>query len=259
MGAYRLTDPSADRRDKQPNEKEPDPKHELVCVLLLSGGEEAIKAHESDVSIKPSEDALGALLLGFAVVDAHPDCEEIAVWLVSLIPGNHVAKTNAVLVEDRHGGGRRDDQLRALTRDRIVVETPGSGPLPEFIDQPSSWGLVLRFGQIVQQHQDAIIRSVDDFARQAKNRKLARPDFSALPDLDSFVPGKSAVLRALETAVVLEAVWRCWIESEDERVRRTVNPRTGKTPWMMPHELNDHLVNVLPGDLVSASRVQAVV
>jgi hypothetical protein len=31
--------------------------------------------------------------------------------------------------------------------------------------------------------------------------------------------------------------WEAWLATDEQRVRRTINPRTGKPPWIMPEEM----------------------
>ena len=43
--------------------------------------------------------------------------------------------------------------------------------------------------------------------------------------------------RALSVANYVAAVWSAWLATDEQRVRRAINPRTGTTPWIMPEAL----------------------
>jgi hypothetical protein len=52
--------------------------------------------------------------------------------------------------------------------------------------------------------------------------------------------------RALSVANYVTQVWSAWLATDDERVRRTTNPRTGKTPWIMPEALGSPVPAAFP-------------
>ena len=64
--------------------------------------------------------------------------------------------------------------------------------------------------------------------------------------------------RALDLARWLARVWTNWLISDGERLRRTIQPRTGKTPWVMPEELNQAGLLILPSALADALRPEPV-
>ena len=61
-------------------------------------------------------------MLGFAAVDRRPDT--VAIWLVSRTDPDEASSTNAVVVDlaDEHALKK----VHSLTRDRVVISTPGS-------------------------------------------------------------------------------------------------------------------------------------
>jgi hypothetical protein len=56
---------------------------------------------------------------------------------------------------------------------------------------------------------------------------MRRPSAVTTGGLELAQPSQSA----------LTAAWAAWLATEEQRVRRTINPRTGKPPGVMPDEL----------------------
>jgi hypothetical protein len=53
-------------------------------------------------------------------------------------------------------------------------------------------------------------------------------------------------------------VWSAWLATEEQRVRRTINPRTGTPPWIMPEALGSPALAEFPpkfGQLVKPEPV----
>ena len=63
--------------------------------------------------------------------------------------------------------------------------------------------------------------------------------------------GFAAVDRRSETVAI-------WLVSDGERLRRTTQPRTGRTPWIMPGELNQPELLALPPALAEKLRPEPV-
>lgn len=57
-------------------------------------------------------------------------------------------------------------------------------------------------------------------------------------------------LRALAIADYICAAWTAWLFTDEQRLRRTVSPRTKETPWIMPAELNSPIIAALPAEFV---------
>jgi hypothetical protein len=48
---------------------------------------------------------------------------------------------------------------------------------------------------------------------------------------------ESPEMRALSTADYVAEVWSGWLATEEQRLRRITDPRTGASPWIMPESL----------------------
>ncbi len=192
-------------------------------------------------------------MLGFVALDRQPG-GPAAVWLVSRTDVTEASSTNAVVVDLDEPDALR--KVHALTRDRAVIATPGSTwsdlPLPHVYD--ASW--VADFLAATRVHQDAITQAIADYAAGRKGQKLVSPSFPADPGLPDEWPD-SPEQRALLLAGVLCQTWTNWLLSDTERLRRTVQPRTGRTPWVMPTELNQPDLLELPPSLADV-RLQPV-
>jgi hypothetical protein len=181
-------------------------------------------------------------MLGFAIVDNQPAETETAVWLTSHIDGSSVNHTNAVVIT--HDDERHDAKVWALTRDRVVVLTNGTKPpipfehvlslqaLDELLDETSA-------------HQQLIADAVAAYAMRTKKRNVTVPEFSSAPTF-TIDDRDEPAYRALSVANYVAKVWSAWLATEEQRLRRTTEPRTGKTPWIMPEDLNSPLIANFP-------------
>jgi len=59
-------------------------------------------------------------------------------------------------------------------------------------------------------------------------------------------------------AGVVSRIWTNWLISDGERLRRTTQPRTGRTPWIMPGDLNQPELLALPPALTEKLRPEPV-
>jgi hypothetical protein len=181
-------------------------------------------------------------MLGFAIVDNQPAAKATAVWLTCHIEGSQVSHTNAVVIT--HDDERHDAKVRALTRDRAVVLTNGTKP-------PIPFGHALgieAFDGLLDEtsaHQKLIADAVAAYATRTKNSNLVMPEFSSAPNLTIDNRDEPAY-RALSVANYAARVWSAWLATETQRVRRTIDPRTGKTPWIMPDTLGSPLLADFP-------------
>lgn len=174
-------------------------------------------------------------MLGFAIVDRQPSTHQTAVWLTTHVGGSSVQHTNAVVIA--HDDERYDEKVRALTADRVVVLTAGTkagklfrhavgvGSLAELVNETAT-------------RQRAVEEAVTAYAARTKNKNLVVPDFPSAPKPPAGKPAESHQ-RALAVATYVAAVWSGWLVTEEQRLRRTTDPRTGKSPWIMPAELAD--------------------
>ena len=188
-------------------------------------------------------------MLGFAAVDRRPDT--VAIWLVSRTDPDEASSTNAVVVDlaDEHSLKK----VHSLTRDRVVISTPGSdlSGLPISDGHPTE--LLGEFMEATRTHQRAIVEAVRSYVASRRGQKLVEPTFPADPQLPESWP-ETCQDRALELAGLVSRVWTNWLVSDGERLRRTTQPRTGRTPWIMPEELNQPELLALPPALAEKLR-----
>lgn len=194
-------------------------------------------------------------MLGFAIVDRQPKAKATAVWLTCHLDGSRVNHTNAVVIA--HDDDRHDIKVWNLVADRAVVLTIGSTP-PIMFQHTLS---VEAFANLVEEtstFQRRIIEAVADFAKRTKNKTLVAPAFlgnriELKPD-DRDEPA----YRALSGANYVRDAWSAWLATEEQRVRRSVNPRTGEPPWIMPEEIGGTALAEFPpafGQLVQPEPV----
>ena len=192
-------------------------------------------------------------MLGFAAVDRRSDA--VAIWLVSRTNTAEASSTNAVVVglADEHGLKK----VHSLTRERVVITTPGSdlACLPISNGHPTT--LLEEFIDATRSHQRAIVEAVRSYAASRKGQKLVEPTFPTEPQLPKTWPA-TCQDRSLELAGVVSRAWTNWLVSDGERLRRTTQPRTGKTPWIMPGELNQPELLALPPALTEKLRPEPV-
>ncbi|MGW0048480.1 hypothetical protein [Nocardia cyriacigeorgica] len=180
-------------------------------------------------------------MLGFAIVDRQPAADATAVWLTSRIETTIVRNTNAVVI--RHDDPDHDTKIRSLTTGRAVVLTAGTGPPLPFTHA----NRISVFDELLDQtaaQQERISQAVDDYARR-KKAKLVAPTFPPVPAPAGPMQDEPQY-RALAVANYVGEVWSAWLHTEEQRVRRTVAPKSGKTPWIMPEELNSSTIAAFP-------------
>jgi hypothetical protein len=173
------------------------------------------------------------LLLGFAIVDRQPTASATAVWLTGH-EGSRVGHTNAVVIP--HDDEWHDNKVRALTADRAVVLTTGTEP-PLPFQHALDIEVFDRFLEETAAYQQRIEEAVADYAARTKSKNLVTPEFATARPLLEVGAGDRPELRALAVANYVAAVWSAWLATDEQRVRRAINPRTGKTPWIMPEPL----------------------
>lgn len=180
-------------------------------------------------------------MLGFAVIDAPEGSGEIAIWLTTRTTSSMADHTNAVVLP--RNGDRTHDVYTAMTADRIVLLTPGTeldcDPAPMTFDSLD------RFADATQRLYDDVVAAITAYGKRTRSPNLVTPP---RPEPRTYIepPEDIAPARALATANYLSRLWRDWLQIEEERRRRTVTPRTGETPWMMPPELNSPAVAEIP-------------
>lgn len=183
----------------------------------------------------------GGFLLGFAILDSQQSSDETAVWLTCR-DGSRVGHTNAVVIgrDDEH----HDYKVWSLTAGRAVVLTAGTTPPLAFqhtLSLDAFDGLVRE----TSDHQKSIAAAVADYARRGKNPNLVIPTFAKAPQLAMDSRDQPAY-RALSVANYVASVWAAWLGADEQRLRRSVDPRTGETPWIMPEELGSTVLAEFP-------------
>ncbi len=191
-------------------------------------------------------------MLGFAIIDRQPAADATAVWVTSRTE-TFVRNTNAVVIA--HDDPDYDTKVRSLTADRCVVLTHGTEPMPHFANavQIDVFDELL---ELTAAHQARIRQAIADYS--LRNRaKLVAPQFPPVPELATASSDEPRI-RALTAADYVGAVWTAWLYTEEQRVRRTAAPKTGESPWIMPHDLNNPTVAVLPREFADRVKPEAL-
>lgn len=181
-------------------------------------------------------------MLGFAIVDRQPKADATAVWLTCRLDGSRVNHTNAVVIS--RDDNRHDVKVWNLTADRTVVLTDGTEP-PITFEHPLAIGAFTRLVEETSVYQQRIIEAVANYARSTKNKNLVSPVFGNRAELKPDGRDEPAY-RALSAANYVRDAWAAWLATEEQRVRRTVNPRTGEPPGIMPEEMGSSALADFP-------------
>ena len=141
-------------------------------------------------------------MLGFAAVDRRS--ETVAIWLVSRTDPTEASSTNAVVVDlaDEHALKK----VHSLTRERVVIATPGSDLTGLPISDGHPTALLGEFIDATRTHQRAIVEAVRSYAASRKGQKLVEPTFPAEPQLPENWP-ETCQDRALELAGLVGRAW----------------------------------------------------
>lgn len=180
-------------------------------------------------------------MLGFAIVDRQPAADATAVWLTSRTGTTNVNNTNAVVIS--HSDPGYETKVRALPADRSVVLTAGTIPPINFTHAVH----VDAFDDLIKRtsvHQDRICEAISDYNSQHR-KDLVIPSFQPVPTL---APPKEdqPQYRALSVADYVAQAWAAWLFTDEQRHRRTMAPKTGDTPWIMPEDLNSPVIANFP-------------
>lgn len=182
-------------------------------------------------------------MLGFAIVDRQSAADATVVWLTSRTDTTIVRNTNAVVIP--HDDPDHDCKVQWLISERSVVLTEETTPLPRFENavQVDLFDVLVK---LTSAYQERICHAVDDYSRRQRS-KLVVPVFQPVPQLAAAVQDEPR-FRALAVANYVGNVWTAWLFTEEQRLRRTVNPRTGETPWIMPEDLNNPAIAIFPAE-----------
>ena len=195
---------------------------------------------------------------GIAVIDRQAGAADIAVWITSR-DGAQARNVNAVVVRADDPDAAR--KVRSLTRCCAVLATDGT-----ILDDLPVEGEPLRVADLdklldeVEAQQDRILGAITDHKRRTRSKALTEPTFPARPAPEHFLPKEDiASQRALATANFLGRAWNTWLKTDEERRRRTEQPKTGKTPWIMPDDMNSATVPDFPQEFAARLVVQPLV
>lgn len=197
---------------------------------------------------------------GFATIDNQPGSDTAAVWITVQIEAQRAGHANAVCV-NKGSDSDAPRKLRSLTRGYAVLLTEGSAldGLP-VQGKPLSVADVEALVAETEDHQERITAAAAEYATRTRNKSLVPPTFPPSPLPSDYAPDQDTVTaRALHTANYLARAWTAWLATDEQRRRRTTQPRTNKSPWMMPDDLNDPEVVVLPPGFSARAHAEPLV
>lgn len=199
-------------------------------------------------------------MLGFTTIDSQPGRSQIAVWRTSRIQELQVGHVNAVVI-DVEADPDVEKKVHSLTRESAVLLTDGStiSGLP-IAGTPATTADLGDLLAEIAERQAAIVEAVAAYKRKSRSKTLIDPEFPDPPIAAHFeASDDTSPARALAQANFARAVWMSWLKTDDERRRRTVQPRTEITPWIMPEELNAPNVPDLPARFAARIQLQPAV
>lgn len=177
---------------------------------------------------------------GIAVVDRQPGNGVVAVWITSRGVGVEVANVNAVVL-DFASDPDATEKIRSLTRCCAVLTTNGTTleGLPIEGEPLTEADLDSLLAEIAE-YQERITDAVKVYKARTRSKTLTEPTFPLAPNAEDFAPdADTASRRAFMLANYVVRVWGSWLKTDDERRKRTVQPKTGATPWVMPEDMNE--------------------
>ncbi|HET7386191.1 MAG TPA: hypothetical protein VFJ19_05940 [Nocardioidaceae bacterium] len=195
------------------------------------------------------------------MIDRQSNADQIAVWVTNRDgDGTQVTNTNAVVI-DANADPNAVEKVRSLTRCCVVMATDGTtlDGLP-IEGKPLAVADVAALLEEVEAHQTRILDAITDYKGRTRSKALTDPTFPPLPVREHFTPKEdTASQRAFTTANFIGRAWRAWLCADEERRRRTVQPKTGKTPWIMPEDMNAATVPDFPEDFAGRLHEQPLV
>lgn len=195
---------------------------------------------------------------GIAVVDRQLDAEQIAVWTTSR-DGARATNVNAVVI-DANNDPDAMPKLLSLVHRCVVLKTEGTtlDGLPiegETLDVADVASLL----DEVEAQQSQILDAIAAYRRATRSSTLVTPTFLARPAPEDFAPAEDTPSRrALAAANYFGRSWTTWLETDEERRRRTVQPTKGTTPWIMPESMNGATVPDFPEAFAGRLHVQCM-
>ncbi|WP_250286043.1 hypothetical protein [Frankia sp. CiP1_Cm_nod2] len=182
-----------------------------------------------------------------ATIDRQPGSGTIAVWITRRTESLQARHVNAAAI-DEAGDPLALEKVRLLTRCCVILVTEGSllDGLP-IEGEPLTVAALETLVAETEGHQQRILAALDAYKQHTRSKTLVSPAFPTSPKVDGFPPVEDTPSkRALATANFAACVWTTWLETDEERRRRTVRPKTGQSPWIMPEELNSQTVPDFP-------------
>lgn len=190
------------------------------------------------------------MFLGFAVADYAASNGTVMLWLVSRTSTAEATNTNAVVV-NLETDPNAETKIASLLHNRVVVFTGEDHfPLPVSVRTSVYTDLLRVWRECCSELDDSILKAIDAYVDQNPNAKLVRPELSP-PDIHNNLDSLDQVQRALTVANNLRKVWTHWLSLEQERSRRTIQPKTGASPWIMPVDLSDPNISEVPAAIFS--------
>jgi len=197
---------------------------------------------------------------GFVTIDRQPGSDHIAVWVTSRNEATKATHVNAVVIYMANDP-RALEKVRSLTRSAAVLVTDGSDIEGLPVEGPPLTVSDVEFLVTeMERTQTAILDAITDYKRRTRSKNLVEPVFPTSPTPDDFRPeADTPQARALATANYLSRAWSRWLQTDEERRRRTAHPRTGKTPWIMPEAMNSPDLVPFPDAFADRLHAQALV
>ncbi|WP_231249293.1 hypothetical protein [Nocardioides furvisabuli] len=197
---------------------------------------------------------------GITTIDSQPGSDTITLWVTSA-KDTQARHVNAVEVDAAKDLEDAIDAVSSLTRCCGVLVTNGTtlDGLP-VAGNPLTESDLTDLVAYTEAHQHAISEAVRDHKRRTRSASIAMPVFPVSPIPTDFAPvDDTPASRAFATASYLAQAWTAWLKTDEERRRRTIRPRTGETPWIMPESLNSPKVAAFPELFAARVHEQALV
>jgi len=230
-----------------------------VRVIGLNFSESTALWSGMRLTLTFTESIEGDEVRGIATIERHTVHGTFAIWVTNRSGSSlEAANTNAVVIEG-------DDPLawekaRSLTRCCAVLITPSTtlDGLP-VAGTPLVLDDIFDLLQEIEKHQRRILDIVADYNR-SRRTSLVPPDLPALPShIDLAPPAPKVGGMALSVANFVGRGWSAWLKTDEQRRRRTVQPKTGTTPWVMPEDMNGAAVPDFPPGFAERLYVQPLV
>lgn len=197
---------------------------------------------------------------GVATIDRQPDSSTIAVWVTSRSLGDAASNVNAVVIDTAEDPDATE-KLRSLTRCCVVLATEGTT-----LDELPIEGEPLRVADLdtlaaeIAEQQRRIVEAIQLHKARTRSKTLTEPTFGDPVRVEDFTATEdTASARAFALANFAGRIWTSWLRTDDERRKRTVQPKTNASPWIMPEDMNSQTTPDFPAKFAAGLREQALV